>query len=242
MDGGIKSIAIDKIVGSLDKCHDLDYKFRYKRHDNLKEKFRRHQIEKATERHAFFPPIKVFRYLNEYYVVDGHRRVASAIEKNIEFIDAFITEYIPGERQDLLDGAMLRRRFESETGLKNVVLEHERGYEQLLREVEEYPSDEPYQEKAQQWKSHWLLPGCSAIAASHLTHKYPDLSSGDIYVLISGFYHDHMNGYPKNVSYETLISGFTFGRRIKKRRLFRFFIFRLLYLLFGGKRYLSVSR
>jgi hypothetical protein len=235
MDGGLRTIETRMITGTVDKCGELDARFRYLKRGNLKERFRRGQMMKAAKHFALFPPINVYRYKNEYFVVDGNRRVATAKEMGVEYIDAYITEYIPENDRELLDGALLRRRFESETGIKNIVLTKEMGFEQLLKEVYAYPEGEKAEEKAMLWKSNWFLPGCAAIEHSSLPRYYKNLRTEDMYVLVSGFYSDFMGGYPEEISFDTIISGYLFARRIKNRRLLRFFLFRIFDFFLMGK-------
>jgi hypothetical protein len=217
MDGGLKPIETRMITGTVDKCGDLDDQFRYKRRGNMKEKYRRHKLERAAKRYEFFPPIKVIRYKNEYFVEDGNRRVATAKEAGIDYLDAYITDYIHDDDEQAMDGALARKRFEVDTGIKNIILTNEAGFRQLLRELEQFEGT------AQEWKSQWFLSGCKAVERSSLPKKYPDLRTEDIYVLLSSFYFDFMGGYPENISFESLISGYIFARNIKNPRPLRFF-------------------
>lgn len=229
MDGGLKPIETRMITGTVDKCGDLDDQFRYKRRGNMKEKYRRHMLERAAKRYEFFPPIKAIKYKNEYFVEDGNRRVATAKEAGIDFLDAYITEYIHDDDEQAMEGALARRRFEVDTGIKNITLINETGFRQLLRELERFEGT------PREWKSQWFLPGCRAIEESSLPKKYPDLRTEDMYVLLSSFYFDFMGGYPENISFESLISGYIFARNIKNPRPLRFFLFRIIFSLLGGR-------
>lgn len=236
LNGGLKPIETSRITGTVDKCDDLDYKFRYRRRGNLKEHFRRQELEKAAKRYTIFSPIQVIRYKNEYYVIDGNRRVALAKEQEVDYIDAYITDYVEDDDQDEIDGVLLRRRFDVETSLSYVTLSNNRGYEFLLEEIQQYPKEEDIKEKAKKWKSERFLPFCRAIDNSALPNEYPELRTEDIYVLISRFYKEFMNGVPNDIGFETLISGYLFARKKKKQHRVRRLLMRTLSRLLGWNR------
>ena len=187
INGGLKPIETDRITGTVDKCEDLDYKFRYRRWGNIKEEYRRKELEKASKEYTIFSPIQVIRYKNEYYVIDGNRRVALAKEQNVDYIDAYITDYVDDDNREEMDAVLLRRRFDVETNLSYVSLTNGKGYELLLEEIYDFSDDDDVKEKAKKWKSEWFLPFCEAIKRSVLSEEYPRLRTEDIYVLISSF-------------------------------------------------------
>lgn len=92
---GIYSIDTAEIVGSVGQAHELDDKFLPKqqgwtqRHEDMNKRFRQG-----------YPmnPIKVFKIQredeSEYYVVDGHHRVALAKRFGHPQINADVTEVI----------------------------------------------------------------------------------------------------------------------------------------------------
>jgi hypothetical protein len=233
LDGGIRVIEISRIVGTVDKCGELDENFRYiKRKDNV-ERSRWMRLEHAAAGYTFLPPIDVYMYRGVYYVVDGNRRVAVAKVMKMEYIDANVKEYIHRSEEGALSGAMLRRRFELETGLKSISLTHEIGYRTLLDEVMKYPGTE-MSEKRKGWYSEVFLPACSLIESSELSPLYPGLTGGDIFVLIARFFNDFMGGMPQE-DFRTIISAFMFSHTLPERRIWRKFPFRFLGRLMSGE-------
>ena len=85
---GLKTIPIDRIVGSVDRAVDFDRLFRPRRRGDLK-----HRMNSLRE--AFsetpMPPISVYEASGLYFVSDGHHRVALAREQGADFIDADVT-------------------------------------------------------------------------------------------------------------------------------------------------------
>ena len=81
-DEGLRVVEVAAIIGSVDKCHELDDQFRPMNRSDRKELFRSEQITAAAENVEFFPPIEVYKFRDNYYVVDGHRRVRAAKERS----------------------------------------------------------------------------------------------------------------------------------------------------------------
>jgi hypothetical protein len=233
-DAGLRVIEVKKIVGTVDKCGELDEDFRYVKRKDRVEWSRWRSLRIAASNYQTFPAIEVYKYKDFFYVIDGNRRVAVAKALNMEFIDANVKEYIPKSDKSALNGTFLRRRFENDTGLKNIYLTHEIGYRVLLEEVSSFRG-ESIIEKAKNWYSEFYLPACGSIKKSTLLSEYPDLSEGDIFVIITEFYREFMGGYPENTGFQTLISGFMFARKITERRAYRKFPFKVLRRLFGLK-------
>ncbi len=237
---GLRVIDVKSIVGTVDKCGELDGKFRYLQRDDWAEFVRRNSIQRTMNPFEFFPPITVNRYKGAYYVVDGHRRVSAAIENKIDFIDAEISEYVLQESAESRTGFMARKRFETETGITQIHLNREENYSFLLEEVHGYPYGGSVEEKAKRWLNKKFIPFCKEIMKSELDSHYSDLTAGDVYVLINSYYTDFMGGLPENVGFSTLISGYQFAHKIRHRRKYRIpifgFFFKLLQLTFPNRR------
>lgn len=90
---GVQSIQLVDIVGSVGRASELDKNFRFK---NQGWNERHQRIETRLRRGAPTEPIKVFKIqkgtVSEYYVVDGHHRVAIAKRNGYLSMNAEITE------------------------------------------------------------------------------------------------------------------------------------------------------
>lgn len=241
LDAGPRVIELRRITGTVNKCGQLDRDFRllHRRRDR-KERYRRLRLNQANLHLTSLPPIDVYLLAAEYYVIDGNRRVAAAKLHRLEYMDAHVIECLPLADREALAGAVLRRRFEQETGLRSLRLRYESGYAVLLREVNEFipeaGADGELKERARSWYSRFFLPACELIRRSPLPSAFPRAGEADLFVMIAGFYQDLMGGYPIKISYESLLSGFLFARRLKRRRLLRQPPMRLLYRLLRGAR------
>jgi hypothetical protein len=237
LDAGLRVIKVQKIRGTVDKCGELDSKFRYvKRHD-VSERSRWHRLMMAAENFHFFPAIDVIQYKGDYYVIDGNRRTSAAIALKMEFIDANVKEYIHKEDSNALKGAMYRRRFEVQTDLKNIELNNETGYQFLLETIDNPLSGEGSSLSPNVWYTQQFLPACSEIEKSKLPGLYRDLTAADIYVLIMRFYTEFMKDGRLPVEragsdFQILISGFMFAHKVPQKRIYRVLPFRVLSSLF----------
>jgi len=228
MDAGLRVIEIRRITGTVDKCGELDTGFRYIRRRDRQERNRRFRMAEAMERFEFMPPIDVYLFQGEYYVMDGHRRVSTSIAMGVEYIDAVVKEYVYRDDAIGMSGALSRRRFESQTGLRNINLTYEIGYRTLLREIEEHPGSTDFSMRAKEWYNQRYLPACREIRASVLPSRYRELRTGDIYALVVDYFSHYMGGMPEGMSFATCISGFLFAHGITQRRFFRAIPFKLM--------------
>ena len=84
---GLQEIAVDRIVGSVDRSADIRRDFKPQR--------RLSRSPLANLRAAFpdgvMPAITVFEVGGAYFVEDGHHRVALARERGADYIDAEVT-------------------------------------------------------------------------------------------------------------------------------------------------------
>jgi hypothetical protein len=237
LDAGLRVIKVQRIIGTVGKCGELDSKFRYVRRRDVSERSRRHQMMRAAENFHFFPAIDVLQYKGDYYVHDGNRRVSAALDLKMEFIDANVKEYINKEDVGSFTGAVYRRRFEGQTGLRNIDLHNEAGYQFLLEEVNNLTRGPESTWDSNVWYTRQFLPACSEIEKSKLSGLYKDLTSGDIYVMIMRFYKEFMGSDRPPVvnegkEFRPVISGFMFAHKIPQRRMYRILPFRVIGALF----------
>jgi len=244
LDAGPRVIGLARITGTVDKCGELDARFRLRgRRRDRHERYRRRRLERADLATTDLPPISVYLLSGEYYVIDGHRRVAAALRRKLEYMDAQVTECIPLSDRAALEGAASHRRFEQETGLRNVRLAYEGGYATLLEEIAAFglngaaigAEDLSPRERARRWQSASFRPACALLAGSALPRRFPGAEPGDLYVTVARFYRDLLGGYPPGASYQTLLSGFSFAKRLPDRRPLRAAPFRLLLSLLGAR-------
>ncbi|MDT7698141.1 MAG: hypothetical protein QOJ30_466 [Pseudonocardiales bacterium] len=86
---GLQVIALESIVGSVDRTKDFDRSFR-PRTPRTRERWER--LARAQRRGEAIPPIDVYRVGGLHFVRDGHHRVSVAIALNLRSIEARVTE------------------------------------------------------------------------------------------------------------------------------------------------------
>ena len=88
---GLQTIALDSIVGTVDRSREFDRSFRP---TSSRVRPRWERIAEATRKGKAMPPIDVYRIGELHFVKDGHHRVSVARELGHEVIDAYVTEVI----------------------------------------------------------------------------------------------------------------------------------------------------
>jgi hypothetical protein len=118
-DIGTHEIAIDQIIGSVSRVQEFDACFRprTKRLAKLLDQI------KAARPDAADMPILVYQVDHAYFVVDGHKRLALAVEEGRKFIDAEVNSFpsrfhvARGTTMDEIRATEMERRFRQTTGL-----------------------------------------------------------------------------------------------------------------------------
>ncbi len=90
-DLGAQVIALDSIVGTVDRAKDFDRQFRPLT-TRLRPRWER--IALARRRGESMPPIEVYRIGDAHFVRDGHHRVSVARAQGDEVIDAHVVEVV----------------------------------------------------------------------------------------------------------------------------------------------------
>jgi len=233
---GLRVIEVGRIVGSVDKCTELGPDFRPRGRSHRKERHRRTQMDRMFTSFAAgmsLPPIEVYLYQGEYYVVDGHRRVASAIAVRREFIEANVTEVVRLDDRRSQEGALSRRAFEQQTGLTKVRLANEAGYRFLLQEIERRPGEGTLPEKARSWYSAVYLPACKAIEHAGVAEMFPRMREGDLFVMVLRFHRELDSGFERGSDFQAVLDRFLRARGRLRFSLRSCPLFRAVSRLFG---------
>ena len=101
-DAGVKIVPTQKVVGSVGRTHNLGSDFFYRTGHAMTDRFV--SIGKAMQQGKILPPLELYKVKrlpgtsaapppSEYYVVDGHHRVAMARKLGQDYLDAHVVEY-----------------------------------------------------------------------------------------------------------------------------------------------------
>ncbi len=189
---GLRTIPLQRIVGSVGRYQDFDGRFRFKKNIHS-ERFT--NIKAAIRSGKPLPPVKLYKIMDDYYVLDGNHRVAAAKEFNWDSIQAHIVEYLPSK--ETLHNMLHREKsdFEWQTGLFDKIDLTEVGqYAYLLEQIQEHQAslgemiDKPMTLKtaAKDWYQTIYLPFAAIIENSRLSDAFPRRTLSDLYAYISG--------------------------------------------------------
>jgi nucleotide-binding universal stress UspA family protein len=181
---GVRTIELARIVGSVDRCHELDPNFRPPpRRRRKHDEDRLNRVRRAIDQSRPMPAIDVYKLGFGYYVLDGHHRVAAALENGQMEIDANITEYVPIADEQAPERFAARRAFERATGITEIGAEHPESYATLCTTIEQFNADEgldDLQRAGRRWFSEVYRPLWQTIRARQLTAAFPGDRPADV--------------------------------------------------------------
>jgi hypothetical protein len=117
-DAGLRTVDVRKVVGSVGRAETLRSDFFYRRGRAMTARFLR--VGQAMQEGKTLPPLELYKLtrsphaahaapLSEYYVVDGHHRVAMARKLGQDFLDAHVVAYrLAGTREPAVANAPLQ--------------------------------------------------------------------------------------------------------------------------------------
>ncbi|WP_037353317.1 chromosome partitioning protein ParB [Amycolatopsis orientalis] len=85
---GTRVIALDSIVGTVDRSRDFDRRFRP---TSARVRQRWERLALAARRGEAIPPIEVYRIGELHFIIDGHHRVSVALAQGLSTIEASVT-------------------------------------------------------------------------------------------------------------------------------------------------------
>lgn len=187
---GLRVIEVDKIVGTVDRNRQLELDANFQYRNGIKP-FRLRRILEALESGTVLPPIDVDQIKDEYFVIDGHHRVAAAKEIGQIYIDANVREYLPDVNNPANTLFYERRRWKKETGLRDIRLTEPGGYNKLLNRIKDYQKEQEQKgrtlkipEAAEEWYSSEYQPVAAIIEDHHLLDRFPNRTVADVFVYI----------------------------------------------------------
>ena len=198
---GLKTVPLDRIVGSEGRYHDFNRTF-LPRREHLRLRWQ--SIDEAALQDKILPPIKLFQIGDIYFVRDGNHRVSVARTRGQIDIDAEITELtteIPLEpnlkisqvrnkviafelnriieRAGLGDSVDFDRIRFTTPGRYEEILRHILGHRDYLQRKGEKVS---IKKAARSWFESIYLPAVAIIKRRNLVDRFPGRTEADLYV------------------------------------------------------------
>ena len=141
------------------------------------------RIKRAMEDGAEMPPIEVYKLGFGYYVLDGHHRLAVALENGQVEIDAIVIEFVEAADEHAPELFAARRAFERDTGLTDVGAALPESYVILRDSIERFRVEQGLDElavAASRWYLQIFRPMWQAIRARQLASHFPGERTADI--------------------------------------------------------------
>jgi len=201
---GLRTIPIEKIVGSVGRYRDFDRAFLPTQRTTSARWI---SIKRAEYQAIELPPIEAYKIGDVYFVKDGNHRVSVARERKQTFIDAFIIEIdVPIKltadmRIDDVRASKEYAAFLQQTGLGKLypdadlqlsmpeqyarLLEHintHRWYFSLDRQIEA-----PYDQALRSWYDNVYQPLVDLIQEHKLLKAFPGHTLTDLYLWVSEY-------------------------------------------------------
>tara|TARA_B100001123_G_scaffold312129_3_gene349111 strand:+ start:4420 stop:5235 length:816 start_codon:yes stop_codon:yes gene_type:complete len=123
-------------MGSVGRSRSVDNNFQAKNNDGA-QKWHYQSVYDAMKSGCMLPPVVMYEFLNEYFVFDGHNRVAAAISLGRKFVDAEIIQFLPTTESDARRLSVERANFELKTGIRTIEANRPGVYPRLLQCIEQ---------------------------------------------------------------------------------------------------------
>lgn len=209
-DIGTHEIPVAQVVGSVSRVHEFDGCFRPRT---------RHMQKILAGIRAVGPentdrPILVYQVDQAYFVVDGHKRMALAVEQGRRFIDAEVSAFpsrfqvSPSTTIDEVRATESELRFREITGLATAVpearfpLANYEGYLELAESVKSHSYDLSRQlgrvldpaEGARHWYDYVFAPGVALAKETGLDGVLSSSTEAELYLLLRrGINYTHLD-------------------------------------------------
>jgi len=191
---GLLEVPVSTIVGSVGRAGELRDDFLPRRRLLDKDRLDRYKrVESAMSLQKDLPPVKLYRIGKDYFVLDGHHRVAAARKLGQLFLDAIVTDYLPDPRQGQEWALSERHTFETRTRLLDLVLTDPAHYRKLLNQIEEHRWALSQQrgeamevrDAAADWRLTVFEPILALVYQARLPEGLPGRSNADVYAYVS---------------------------------------------------------
>ena len=208
---GVKTIDLEKIIGSVGKYYDFDSQFRPKKHISGK---RFTNIKQMMRDGKLLPPVKLYQIRNDYYVLDGNHRVAAAKELGQFDIQAKVIELLSSKNtmENLL--YIEKNKFYEKTGLPEKIDLTEVGkYNFLEKQIKNHKNhlthisgrESDFKKAAKDWYNTIYIPLTTIINNGQLLKYFPKRSVADLYTYIAYHHWDKSSNRQYGIGIDRLI-------------------------------------
>ena len=223
---GTQTIAIDKIIGSVDRYKDFDEAF-FPRSDHLKERWK--NIRRLKLEGKELPIIQVYQVGEMYFVKDGNHRVSVGHLDGQKFIDAEVTQLdvpIAPEKGDAIKDYIIKgeyAQFLEQTKLEKVVPQHYEicfttpgRYDILLDHIQKrqyflglnLKRDIPYSEAVQSWYERLYKRMVDEMRQVQALERFPKRTEADLYLFMMDHRFNLTQEYGQDVGSKVVVKSY----------------------------------
>lgn len=181
---GVIPVPLDEIIGSVGRAR---YFPKGLSSGKGLTPSRMRRLVAALDRGEVLPAVELYRIGHEYFVADGHHRVAAARLAGAAEIDADVTVYLPETRRPEDVVARERVLFEQRTGITTIVLHEVGQYPKLERWIADHARQRgrgSYRGAAREWHTRVYEPVVQDASFKRVLRRFPTRSSGDVFVYL----------------------------------------------------------
>ncbi len=190
-DRGNRSVALNRITGSVGRYKDFDSQFRPKQRATSE---RLEWIKNAMRQGRNLGPVKLYQIKDDFFVLDGNHRIAAAKALGQDEILAHVVELVPTD--DSLQNILYRERadFADRTRLPvEINLTEVTQYAHLLDQINEHQKflkqqgekAVSFEDAALDWHKTIYRPLCNIIKNGRLVDYFPERTVADLYAYIT---------------------------------------------------------
>ncbi|MEM5948002.1 transcriptional regulator [Spirochaetia bacterium 38H-sp] len=225
---GIKTVEIDKIVGSEGRYLDFNKKFLPK-HSITRNRWE--SIDSAHLKYKELPPVKLYEVGGVYFVRDGNHRISVAKSRDAKFIDAEVTslnshiEITPDMTINDIIKKVIEyeyKDFKKKTRLKEILPDvdiyfstpgrYDELYEHILVHKYYINMDKdyeiPFEEALISWYKNVYKPIIDIIREEDILDMFPDRTEGDLYIWSVRHWDDLKRQYGQNYDLKDAVTKF----------------------------------
>lgn len=187
---GLREVAVATIVGSVGRVGLRDAR----RARKWTTTVRYRALRAAMEAGANVPPIDLYLLAGNYYILDGHHRLAIARDLGAMEIDATVTEFVP-RAEPAADWHRQHRAFERDTGLTGFHIRQPGGYARLRQQLAahcckvlaQHCTAHSLSAVAADWTRTVYRPVVAQLNRQGLAEREPDLTTAELFLAFQDF-------------------------------------------------------
>ena len=225
---GMKTVPVEKIIGSEGRYNDFDNLF-FPKHSHLKNRWL--NIDKAYMEGKILPAVTLYEIGGVYFVRDGNHRVSVAKARGVEFIDAEVTSLrtelrlTPGKSMDTIIKQIIayeKRLFYAKTnygditgdwsldfttaGQYDVIYNHILTHKYFinLNQVEEISMTDAIMS----WHNTVYMPVVNTITRHKIMKKFKRRTVSDLYVWLIKYWDELKKALGEDIPLDDVLEDF----------------------------------